>query len=187
MKLKNILFCLLIAGCITNRVKPTYILIDSSKKQKPAWIENISKITDKDTKQYFYYQEYSSHTDERLCQQLAVAQVYTKIAQEFSSELDNSLVNDIKSINSVNNSNVNAITKYNVKQFLTGIELEDSYIEQRKYMKSMGAEKDEIKYQCYILVKLDKNIKEQIIEKYLQKILNDDLNIVKPIELKTNN
>lgn len=169
------------------RIQPTYVLIDSSKKHKPAWIENILKVENKDTKQYFYYQEYAIHTDERLCQQLAVAQAYAKIAQEFSSELDSSLVSNIKSINSINNSNINAITKYNVKQFLTGIELEDSYIEQRKYMKSMGAEKDEIKYQCYILVKLSKDIKEQIIEQYLQKILNDESNLNKSTELNTNN
>lgn len=175
--MKRILFLslmTLLSACFS-KYQPDYIVIDASQEDKPEWVNNLQKYeTDKNlnSEEYKYFISDAESINKLLCEQSAIANANRSI----SAEISNEIISTFTSNTEAEETNDLLITdskkqelKSMVRNKLSGVELEESYWEKRKYSYELGAEKEKLVYVCYQLARVKKDKHEKIINHVLNK------------------
>ena len=109
-----------------------------------------------------------------LCEQSAIANTNRSI----SAEISNEIISTFTSNTEAEETNDLLITdskkqelKSMVRNKLSGVELEESYWEKRKYSYELGADKEKLVYVCYQLAKVKKDRHDKIVNEMLNKQL----------------
>ena len=158
--MKTILYILLLgASCSSVRtLKKDYHLIDASSGRFPSWVENPRAVdTDKEQEKYRYFVSEGGNPNQRLCLRSAETRASSRIARE--------IVQFIKSTyaEAIQGEAAEEISEYAEEQlaqetqtFVVGTRTAKTYWEKRRYQKELGASRDETRYSCFALVKMDR-------------------------------
>ncbi len=134
-----------------------YILLETSSKNVPNWVFDHDLITKNNDDEYLYVVGESDEQDKTLCEKNASLYAIDIIIENIYKNINNNLKNE----------NKNDI-KEKIMLNINGIETVDSYIELKKYKKSLGAKANERLYSCYKVIKIKKSSMKKIIEKLNQ-------------------
>ncbi len=183
--IKSLVMCLcllLVAGCGSSskdKEKPdrerkiTYDLLDFSDAKIPGWIDEPESGDKKaNQKKFEYFIAESSQKNKRLCQRSSSARASAEIARQIAQFIKNSYAE------SVQGGEDEGVTEYMQEQlaqesqsFVIGARVVQKYWEKRKYREELGAEKNEILYTCFSLVKIGKSNLEKAIRNSRAKLL----------------
>ncbi len=154
---------------------PVFQLMDASSKRLPLWIETPEegdKAKNREENRYFVSE--SSHSNKRLCTRSAEARATTKIAQEVAQFIKNSYA---EATQGAPDEEVSEYMQEQLAQetqsFLVGAGVIQNYWEQRRYKKELGADEDEVKFQCYALVRISKKSLSKAMAAARAKLLNN--------------
>ncbi len=154
---------------------PVFKLMDASSKALPRWIETPQEgdeAKERDLHRYFVSE--SSHSNKRLCTRSAEARATTKIAQEVAQFIKNSYA---EATQGASDDDVSEYMQEQLAQetqsFLVGAGVIKNYWEQRRYQIELGAEENEVKFQCYALVRISKKSLSKAMAAARAKLLNN--------------
>ena len=123
---------------------------------------------------YKYFVSNAESINKLLCEQSAIANTNRSI----SAEISNEIISTFTSNTEAEETNDLLITdskkqelKSMVRNKLSGVELEESYWEKRKYSYELGADKEKLVYVCYQLAKVKKDRHDKIVNEMLNKQL----------------
>jgi hypothetical protein len=150
-------------------------VVDASSKAIPEWIDEPEE-GDKENarKESRYFISESSHSNKRLCNRSAQARATAKIAQEIAQFIKNSYAE------ATQGSDDTDISQYMQEQlgqeaqsFVVGSKVVQTYWEKRRYLKELGASKNQTKYNCFALVKMKKEDLKKAVELSRKKLLEN--------------
>ncbi len=160
-----------------NEVELEYKLQETSTglSKRPEWIQTPKKgDNDGNPRNYRYFVNESESKSKRLALQSAKARASASIAQEIVSFINNSYGE------ATQGGEGEEITEYKQEQlaketqtFLHGTEVINTYWEKRKYLKEMGADKDQTIYMAYALVRVNKDTLKEAVDRASKKFLGD--------------
>ena len=166
MKKELLLLPLILASC--NSVKKDYIITSASYSPTPKWVKKESQEEDK---LYKYFVSKAENTNQRLCEKTASARANLVVASEISTMINNTYKSVVESKNEEAKELSNEILEQSVKVYLAGVEQAENYWEKRRYTKELGSEKDITKYQCYSLVKMNKDNYNKAVSASIDKMM----------------
>lgn len=161
-----------------SNLKKDYIITDASYLPIPKWVKNGKYETSKKD-EYKYFISKGENINQRLCEKTAKARANITVATEIANNISDAYKNIINS----NENEFNEITseklQQNISLYLAGVENEETYWEKRQYQTKLGAGKDMVKYQCYSLVKMNKENYNKAVNLSVEKMLSSISNEVK--------
>lgn len=177
--MKKVLFLtlpMLLTACFS-KYAPDYIIIDASQEDKPEWVENLKKYEkskNANTEEYKYFVSNAESINKLLCEQSAIANTNRSISAEISNEIISTFTSNTEAEETndllITDSKKQELTSM-VRNKLSGVELEESYWEKRKYSYELGADKEKLVYVCYQLAKVKKDRHDKIVNEMLNKQL----------------
>jgi hypothetical protein len=177
--LMSLLMVFLVA-CSGRKFEKDYKVVDASSKEIPEWIEEPNEwAEDEDEDDYESYSYYVYETEPKnsrtLSCDVAKARASEKIASEISSFIQSEFAQTMESDQSDDMSEISEYIQSNlakdVKSTIVGAKIQKTYWEKRKYLKELGAKKDQTRYVCAALIKVsDANLKKSFERAH--KILN---------------
>ena len=152
-----------------------YVLMNASDKALPTWIKVPSQgdyAKKRSSNRYFVNEAMNSN--KRFCVSTAQKRARTFIAEEIATFIKNSYANAMQG------GGDEEVSEYIQEQlaaeaqaFVIGSSVLKSYWEKRNYLKKLGADQNEKKYNCFALVKMSKDNLEHAIKKSRAKLLNN--------------
>lgn len=176
-KILTLSAAILVVACSSGK-KPDYVVTDFSVKNKPIWIESISKFEkkkDNENDEYKYFKSESESIDKRLCEKSAIANTNIEVAAEINTEVYNMYngLSEVQREEILVSNDKKEETKNLVRSKLSGVELRDSYWEKRKYKAELGAANDKDVYYCYQLARVKRDTHDKIINEMINKKIKD--------------
>lgn len=167
-----------------SNIKKDYIIADASYLPAPKWVKKGKYETSKKD-EYKYFISKGENSNQRLCEKTARSRANLVVASEISSNIEDVYKNIINSNESESSEVTSEKLQQNIKLNLAGIENEETYWEKRQYQTKLGASKDVTKYQCYSLVKMNKENYNKAVNLSVEKMLSSISNEVKQEVINT--
>lgn len=154
-----------------SNIKKDYEIRDASYLPAPKWVkEGKQKSSSKD--EYKYFVSKAENVNQRLCERTANTRANLVVASEIANVINSAYENVINSNADEYSEISNEKLQQNVNIHLAGVQNEESYWEKRQYLVQLGASKDVVKYQCYSLVKMNKENYDKAVNLSLDKMMS---------------
>ena len=154
-----------------SNLKKDYIITDASYLPAPKWVKKGKYETSKKD-EYRYFISKGENVNQRLCEKTAKARANLAVASEIANSINDAYKNIINSNENESTEITSEKLQQNVKLNLAGVENEETYWEKRQYQTKLGAGKDIVKYQCYSLVKMNKENYSKAVNLSVNKMLS---------------
>ena len=158
----------LLASC--SGFKKDYIVTDASYQPAPKWVKK-GTYGESSKNEYKYFVSKASDINQRLCERGAQARATNVVANELATKINNAYNSAIDSNQEEAKEISSETLKQSISLYLAGIQNHETFWEKRKYTKELGAEKDETRFQCYALVRMDRKVYNRMINASIEKML----------------
>ncbi|MBY0516618.1 MAG: hypothetical protein K2P81_06915 [Bacteriovoracaceae bacterium] len=168
----------------TETIKKDFEVRDASSNFRPAWIEDAEVWSEQEKKddnwRWFAFETEPKVNREIACN-LAKANARADIAGEITTFIQKTLAESTEGQAAIDPSNpktqplrdyVSNTLAERVQSLIHGSAVTKTYWEKRQFVKEMGAKKDYIGFTCAVLVRMDKKVLKDAIDKASEEVVN---------------